>query len=64
MSKKMTYEGGSQSNPEFCVWRDDEGKEVFRMKYSDVLKQKPPVNAPPEVEKEIIFWQKMLQDPD
>lgn len=64
MSEKMTYEGGTSANPEFCVWRDSQGNELFRMKYSDILKQKKPVNAPPEIEKAIIFWQKMLQDPD
>ena len=71
MSKNytMSYEpepnkGGKFQEPEFCVWHDKDGKEVLRMKYQSISDFRAIWGVPSEISEEIIFWTKMLYNPD
>jgi hypothetical protein len=66
MAKKyeMNYEGGSRLDPQFCVWKDANGKEVFRIEYKKISDMRAIFGAPAEVREEILFWANMLHNPD
>jgi hypothetical protein len=62
----MVYEdgNGSKTNPQFCVWKDAKGQEVFRIEYQIISNMREIFGAPYEIREEIIFWAQMLYNPD
>ena len=68
MAKKyhMSYEDGNGSKlyPQWCVWHDAKGKEVFRIEYEKISKMRAIYGAPDEIREEILFWAQMLHNPD
>ena len=65
----MSYEpehkkGEPYKEPEFCVWHDKAGVEVFRMKYRTVMEFAAIWGTHREIAEEIIFWTKMIHNPD
>jgi hypothetical protein len=55
---------GKYQEPEFCVWRDKSGKEVLRLSYRTILEFSRVWGVPREIADEIIFWTKMIHNPD
>lgn len=57
-------EGESYKEPEFCVWRNKAGTEVLRLKYSTIIEISKIWGVSHEIADEIIFWTKMIHNPD
>lgn len=64
MSYEPASKDGKYCEPEWCVWHDKEGKEVFRVKWQTISNFRVVMGAPDEIQQEIIFWTGMLHNPD
>jgi len=56
--------GETYKEPEFCVWRDKAGNEVFRLRYRTIIEFSQVWGTSHEIAEAIIFWTKMLHNPD